>query len=352
MAAYKLSEALSETGHSVDYVAVAPRDHRREVHWGKLVYASEGPGLVPTFSAAVRSVRGGQLDEYDVVHVHHANETMAFYVLYGLRRRVTANPRLAITVHIPKAHAVPRSIAEAGLVFSCRAADVVFAVSEFSKTDISRCYGVPTEKVRVTYNGVDAAFFSGQRDAGQGDRGAATLLFCGRLNGPREQKGIDVLLNSLPLVVRQHDVVLLIIGTGPRLDQYRALAEELDLSPSVRFLGFVEHDEMPEQYARADVFVLPSRREGFPLVLPEALASGLPVVATGVGGVPEIIADGETGLLVAPEDPHALAEAINSLLSDPERMKSMGMKGRARAKSHFTWAKVAERVTEGYHGLP
>ena len=105
-------------------------------------------------------------------------------------------------------------------------------------------------------------------------------------------------------------------------------AEELDIGRYVNFLGFVEHERMPAYYAQADLLVLPSRREGFPLVLPEAMASGLPVVATTVGGVPEIVTDSETGLLVPPENPRALSEAINSLLNDPDRMKAMGIRGR------------------------
>jgi glycosyltransferase involved in cell wall biosynthesis len=104
---------------------------------------------------------------------------------------------------------------------------------------------------------------------------------------------------------------------------------------------------MALQYATADLFTLPSRMENFPLVLLEAMASGLPVAATAVGGVPELVVHGETGLLVPPNDPDALADAINDLLDDPEEMEEMGARGRQLVSDHYTWDRVAERIA-GY----
>jgi glycosyltransferase involved in cell wall biosynthesis len=123
-----------------------------------------------------------------------------------------------------------------------------------------------------------------------------------------------------------------------------ALAHSLGIQQEVHFLGHVDHAELPGWYASADLFVLPSRMESFPLVLLEAMASGLPVVATAVGGVPELVVHGETGLLVPPNDPLALAQAINSLLDDPEGMKSMGARGRDTVRERYTWDKVAARM--------
>jgi glycosyltransferase involved in cell wall biosynthesis len=108
---------------------------------------------------------------------------------------------------------------------------------------------------------------------------------------------------------------------------------------------------MPGQYAKADLFVLPSRRESFGLVLAEAMAAGLPVIATQVGAIPEVVKDGETGILVPPEDPSALANAVSDLLDHPRVMKDMGTRGRERAEKHFTWDKVAQRVVRTYHQI-
>jgi glycosyltransferase involved in cell wall biosynthesis len=230
---------------------------------------------------------------------------------------------------------------------SCHGADLVLSLSEFSRRDLARAYRLPSSRIVVTYAGVDPSFTPRPSQQCSPDD-PFTLLFCGRLNGPREQKGLDVLLKSLPLVLRHHKVVLNIIGTGPRLAQYQSLSRELGVSQQVQFLGFVEHDHMPSRYQQADLLILPSRRESFGLVLAEAMASGLPVVATKVGAIPEVVEDGGTGLLVHPDDPEALASVINSLLSNPETMKSMGAKGRIRVQEHFTWDKVARRVTDAY----
>jgi glycosyltransferase involved in cell wall biosynthesis len=108
---------------------------------------------------------------------------------------------------------------------------------------------------------------------------------------------------------------------------------------------------MPEWYRQADLFVLPSRRESFGLVLAEAMACGLPVVATTAGAIPEVVENAATGLLVPPDHSEAFAAAVVSLMSDPGRMKGMGAAGSRRVKERFTWEKVAQRVMESYHSV-
>jgi starch synthase len=129
------------------------------------------------------------------------------------------------------------------------------------------------------------------------------------------------------------------------------MVSRLKLESNVRFLGFKEYPALAEIYQQADLFVLPTRRESFGLVLAEAMAAGLPIVSTRVGAVPEVVRDGETGVLIPPDDPEACARAINSLLDDTVRMKEMGRKGRERAMQFFTWEKVAERVAQCYEEI-
>jgi glycosyltransferase involved in cell wall biosynthesis len=346
--AYKTCEALALVGHQVHYLALAPEEYQRRVDWGEVEYAPRGLGLLEALRLAPQLARSSHGDEYEIVHAHLGNDTIGHCLAYALARRMGLKPRLAMSIYAPRAYALPRSLGEVITAFCCHSADLIFCLSEFSKRDISRAYHVPTSKLAVAHAGVDSSFTVNTSRRNRSHDDPFSLLLCGRLNGPHQQKGVDVLLKSLPLILRHHKAVLNIIGTGPRLPQYQALARELGVSQQVRFLGFVEHQEMPRHYQQADLFVLPSRRESFGLVLAEAMACGLPVVATTAGAIPEVVEDGVTGVLVPPDDPEALAHAIGSLLSDPEKMKTMGAQGSSRVEQHYTWDKVATRVTEGY----
>jgi glycosyltransferase involved in cell wall biosynthesis len=346
--AHKSSQALAGVGHDVHYLAIASEEYQRLADWGEVAYVDSGPGLLAFVPWALQLERSHRTHEYDIVHVHSQNETVGYCLAHALARRMAPHPKFVMSIYAPKSYAFPRSVGELVTAVSCHAADLVFTLSEHSKHDISRAYRVPRAKIAVTYAGVDSSFTATNRSHPRKDDAPFVLMYCGRLNGPREQKGIDVLLRSLPMVIRHQNVVLNIVGTGPRLDQYRALAEQLSIQAHVRFLGFVEHDEMPAQYTQADLFVLPSRRESFGLVLAEAMACGLPVVATTAGAIPEVVEHGVTGLLVPPGDPEALAGAINSLLRDPLKMKTMGTNARRRVKKQFTWEEAAQAITKGY----
>ncbi len=147
-------------------------------------------------------------------------------------------------------------------------------------------------------------------------------------------KGIDVLLDALPLTDRPSSVVL--IGDGP---EHAALVEQctrLGLDGRVEFRVVPWSERARDHLAGFDVFVLPSRLEGFPVTIMEAMLAGVPVVATDVGSVRESVRDGVTGLVVPPEDPAALAAAIDELVGDPDRRRAMGDAARADAEARFT----------------
>jgi glycosyltransferase involved in cell wall biosynthesis len=286
------------------------------------------------------------LKKYDIVYCEV--ERAAFYALH--RAFLGSPPKIVAAVYtggIPRFFWQRRSLFEAYNFFALKLADLVVCPSDYSGDNVSQAYGIPLSKTRAFHGGVPTHFLE-QTPRRERKGGGFTLMFCGRLNGSREPlKGLDILLRAMPHVLQRHRAELSIVGAGSRLDEYVALAQTLGIEEEVHFLGHVDHSKLPTHYASADLFVLPSRMENFPLVLLEATASGLPVVATGVGGVPELVVHGETGVLVPPNDPQALAEAINSLLDDPQRMKRMGARGRGRVREHFTWDKVAERMV-GY----
>lgn len=162
--------------------------------------------------------------------------------------------------------------------------------------------------------------------------GSRPLLCAGRLV---PVKGLTTLLRAWPSVLKDEPrAILLLAGEGPDEQPLRAQAAALGLAGSVRFLGFRE--DIPSLLACAEALLLPSLNEGFGMALLEAMAMGKPVVASAVGGVPELVLDGRTGLLVPPADPGALATAIRRLVEDPRAARQMGEAGRERARMSFS----------------
>jgi glycosyltransferase involved in cell wall biosynthesis len=169
------------------------------------------------------------------------------------------------------------------------------------------------------------------------------LLEVGRLCAVKGQRDA---IAALPLLGRA-DVTLLLAGEdieggGAYLDALERQASQLGVRDRVRFLG--RRDDVPALLAAADALVLPSWQEGLPLVVLEAMAAGVPVVATSVGGTPEAVVDGETGLLVPPRDVPALTAAIDTLLDDPERARRLGEAGRRRVRERFDAAESTRRI--------
>jgi glycosyltransferase involved in cell wall biosynthesis len=158
-------------------------------------------------------------------------------------------------------------------------------------------------------------------------------------------KGIDVLLEACARLRRP--LRLEIFGEGSRRASLESRAAVLGLD--VHFHGFV--DDLKQRLEDVDLFLLPSRAENFPIAILEAMASGLPVVSTRVGGVPELVTDGETGLLVEPDDPAALAAAIDRLAGDAELRRTFGERGAGRAKEEFGAADTAKRMVRLYEQL-
>jgi len=341
---YELAKALTKAGHQVDYVAVAPKEFQKDVEWTNILYASETMNGYLPFQLYFKTKQN--IKNYDIIHVNNWDG-----FVFGLHRRLFRNVKLVVGSYAPKVHQFPllRSPSEFLNFFTCHSADRVLCLSEYSRKNISKSYFIPQSKINVMYGGVNISFIRARQSKEKGDN--FVLLFCGRLNGPHEQKGVDILLRAMPLIIKEHPVILEIIGTGSRAGKYQALARKLRIENKVRFLGFIEYNKLPEYYSNADLFVLPSRRESFGLTLAEAMASGLPVVSTNVTAIPEVVKDGENGILVPPNDPEKFAGAVNSLLDNPERMRKMGIKGRERVKENFTWEKVAERVLKYYEEI-
>jgi glycosyltransferase involved in cell wall biosynthesis len=214
--------------------------------------------------------------------------------------------------------------------------------------------GVKADKIRTVYNAVrfverpTPAEAIAARAALELPADAVVLGTLGRLT---EQKGQSVLLHAVAELARQHpNVVLFLAGAGPLRADLESEAALLGIADRVRFLGL--RRDRNTLYAAMDMFVLPSHWEGLSLALVEAMGAGRPVVATAVGGNPEVVADGTTGLLVPPGDSGTLARAIGSLIGDPATRAALGQAAAAEARARFSIDEHAAQLAALYrHGL-
>jgi glycosyltransferase involved in cell wall biosynthesis len=206
------------------------------------------------------------------------------------------------------------------------AADLVLAPSAVTAAEIRRDYRV--DAVGVVPNatgGLVAEPESAEIPEGEG----GYLLFVGRL---RIRKGVEVLLEALRDI---HSAELRIAGDGEHRGRLERRAGELDLGTAVTFLGNCDAGRVRRLLAGAAALVVPSIYEGMPLVVLEAMAAGVPVVASAVSGIPEVVQDGETGWLVPPEDPRALKQALEDVLARPEEARRRGEAGRRRLDERY-----------------
>jgi glycosyltransferase involved in cell wall biosynthesis len=195
------------------------------------------------------------------------------------------------------------------------------------------------DRYRVIVNGIDVDLFA--RDPEPAPR---RILMLGRLD---PQKRPDIAVRALAALRPAHpDASLWIVGDGSSRGELDALVADLALSGSVRFLG--ARKDVPDLLAEAACFVLTSDYEGCPLSVLEAMAAGVPVVATAVGGVPELVVDGETGALVRPRAPDEVAEAVGHLFGSPAAARTMGAAGRARARERFTLERMVTSLEQLY----
>ena len=227
-------------------------------------------------------------------------------------------------------------------------ADRVIAVSAQMRADILANFRVDPERVVVLHNGVDAQAFARTERREALDRHRVRepyALFVGRIS---EQKGIFQLLDAareLP-----EGVHLVLCASSPDTPELLGrLQAAVNGRPQIHWINaMLPVEEVVQIYSHAAVFVCPSIYEPFGIINLEAMACGTPVVASRVGGIPEVVVDGETGWLVEPGDPVALARALRTALADPRRARRMGEAGRRRVEAHFSWDRIAALTMDVY----
>jgi starch synthase len=320
-------------------------------------------------------VMTGSVAEADIVHCHTWYSHLA-----GCLLRSLLGARLVLTTHSLEPHR-PWKVEQLGSAYQASSwvertayenADGVIAVSEAMRRDVQHLYGVSSEKIEVIHNGIDmhqyrptpnlALLASYDIDADK-----PFVLFVGRIT---RQKGIMHLVKAIKYLHPGIQVVLCAgapdtAEIGAEMAEQIEQAREQSSNPIIWVPTIVPRESLIGLYTHASVFVCPSVYEPFGIINLEAMACETPVVASAIGGIPEVVVHGETGFLVPfepvgdhdfePKEPEQfsrdLAAAINRLLDDPGTMRQMGMNARMRVERYFSWTSIAQRTLEFYREL-
>ena len=231
-----------------------------------------------------------------------------------------------------------------------RGASVLVAVSQADRRRMTAVEGIPPERTAFVPNGIPVPLPAAARDVRAELGIAPSAPVIGAVSLLRPEKGVDVLVRAAALLAPRHPgLKVLVAGRGGAREDLERLVDELGLGGTVVLLG--RRTDVPDILAALDVAVSPSRREGTPLAVLEYMEAARPIVATAVGGVPDLIDDGVHGLLVRPQDPQALARAISALLDDRARAGELAANARARARREFDLSVTVDRVGALYHDL-
>ena len=379
-----LTEALRKADnatHSVKILCFGEQDRREGNNWVR--------GVHPEYPFSVADSRhrkfletlfndlvmAGEMSDIDIVHCHTWYSHFA-----GLLTKQLLRVPLILTTHSLEPHR-PWKIEQLGTAYyastwiertAYQNADGVIAVSQSMKQDAHELYGVPYDKITVIHNGVDLEEYRPTFNAEvlkkyNIDPNIPFVLFVGRIT---HQKGIIHLVNALNHLKPGFQVVLC-AGAPDTQDIAQEMAQQIELAkhrttnPILWIPEMLPKQEIITLYSHAAVFVCPSVYEPFGIINIEAMACETPVVASAVGGIPEIVVPGETGLLVPieansatdvePADPETfskdLANAINSLLSSPEQIRRMGLNSRQRVEHQFSWQSITHKTLAFYQHI-
>lgn len=329
---------------AADRFAASAGSQGLDVQRLELAGGSSPRALVGSISSLRRMLRAWRPD---VLHVHLTGYTGGRVAVLAARSAQVG--AILCTAHLAPSKPVPARVRAARQLLNV-GVHRFLAVSEHSLNLQVRYLAQPRSRSAVAYNGVDPGRFPETVDRGSARRslglpaGSPVIGTIARLS---PQKSIETLIESLPTIfARRPNVHVLVVGDGPQRDRLSKLAEKLGVADRLHLAGF--RTDIPQCLAAMDVFVLPSLFEGLPISILEAMASGLPVVATSVDGVPEAVVDGVTGLLIRPGHPRRLAESVLELLEDPARASAMGAAGRERVRDRFTIDRFISSVRGQY----
>jgi glycosyltransferase involved in cell wall biosynthesis len=228
--------------------------------------------------------------------------------------------------------------------------DTYIAVSDWMRRELESLDIAP-ERIEVIHCGGDPDRFRPELREPARLRSSSerrVVLYPGR---PTLVKGAGVVARAIPLVLKRFPEAEFVFTGGGSEDFLRIAALSPSTAARVRFLGYLPYDDLPKVFAAADLVIAPTYYEDFPIRILESLSSGVPVVASEVGGIREVVVTGSTGTLVRPGDPNALADAIVDLLADDPRRERLGTNGRQRIVEEFSWQRAGDRTLELYRKI-
>lgn len=274
----------------------------------------------------------------NIVHTHSIQSDFVGHLACMLRKfrnRVTTQH----SAFHPKHYTLPYRLAR---TLTHRSATVI-AVSDYCRKYLISELGYNSEIIKVVHNGIDVEKFEQKVHRNEKSR----FIEIGTLGRLHAQKGLPTLIKAITYVKSNIDVLCYIPGTGELEGVLRRMVSELNLGDKVKFLGALNECEKIEYLQNLDIFVQPSRWEAFGISILEAMAVGLPVIASDLEGIPELVVDGETGILIKPNNEKLLAQTIISLSKNSELQETLGKNARKRA-STFTIERVVSALERIY----
>ncbi len=372
---YYLSRRLQELGHTVHVVARHSSDSVEVVDGVNVNYVRAVGNTLTRYWRFARSAfkKLKELDKrwgFDIVHtnlplvpnfaipkepanglvstVHSTWKGEAQSLRRGSRGKLNPNEKLMLRFN-PLLRSSEKKVMERSVA--------LIAVSMYTRKELVELYGVDEDKIHVIYNGVNIQKFkpNGNRVSLRRELGIEqeekVVLCVGRLY---HRKGLTTLLQSIPEVLQKFgNVKFVISGKGFKKNEenLRNMARKLKIGGSVMFLGYFPDEKLPDLYAASDIFVLPALYENFPFAILEAQSTGLPVISTTVGGIPEFLVNNENGLLMEPGAPEQLVQRLMVLLQDPELAEELGRRGRKLVEEKFGWPLIANQVVDLYRKI-
>lgn len=308
------------------------------------------PGRDLTCIAQIRKIltRGN----YDIVHCHGSKAGM----LGRIAASLSGCKNIVLTVHnfiiYPEINPAKKLIFKYGEKILSRKTSKIITVSSALQSDLIDNFKIPREKIIPIYNGININKYLEKYDKAKTRKKLGIdvdINVVGTLARMAPQKGLEYLIKAAPAVCKEANAVFVIAGDGPLMPEFKKLAYKLGVGDRVLFPGFIINTA--EFFSCLDIFLVPSIAEGLSITTIEAMTTGLPVIASRVGGLPELITHGITGLLVEPRDPSKLAETILELLKDPIKRAKMAQMARDIAASKFSEDTMIARTCEVYSAL-